>query len=124
MGSINFSKTATSRVLAGIQTRTTRRGAKRWELGGVHGVQRGNYGPVVGWVRIVALARVRLGTLTEADAIAEGFPSLTALKRHWRSIYRRWDPGLEVWDIRFVLTGRPERHHQQISLFDQEEAQT
>lgn len=118
-----FSKAATSRINAGLQTRTTRRGKKRWELGGVHPVQRGNYGPVVGWVRIVALARIRLGTLSEQDAVAEGFTNLEAFKRHWRFLYRRWDASLEVWDIRFVMTGRPERHVQQTSLFDEREEQ-
>lgn len=107
-----FDKTAADRICHGRQTRTTRLGAKRWELGGVHGIQRGNYGTIVAHVRIVGLARIRLGNLTEDDARAEGFSSLELLKRHWRKVYGKWERDLEVWDVRFVLCPRPERLYQ------------
>jgi hypothetical protein len=114
-----FSKVQASRILAGKQTRTTRLGRQRWILGAVHPIQRGNYGPTIGHIRIVGMARLRLSSFTDADAQAEGYSGLPALQRHWRSIYGKWEGRLEVWDIRFVLVPRPPRNMQQ-TLFDKE----
>lgn len=111
-----FSKVQSSRILAGIQTRTTRLGKQRWILGNIHQVQRGNFGPVIGYIRIVGLTRLRLSSLTEDDAKAEGYSGLPALKHHWRQIYGKWEGALEVFDVRFVLCPRPPKI-QQTTLF-------
>lgn len=117
---ITLPKNETARVLAGRQTMTIQTGQGRWRLGGrPHPVQRGAYGEIVAHARLLAVARVRLASLTDEDAQLCGCTSLRILKDEWRQQRGRWFGGLEVWAIRFTLTGRPERSTQ-LTLFTEE----
>ncbi len=117
-----FTKAQSARVAAGVQTRTTRPATFRAALGGVHPVLRGRYGKPIAWVRVVGIARVRLGSLSIEDIQAEGFHSLSAFKAHWRQVRGRWQADLEVVHLTIVLTDKPERHRLQTTLlFDSEE---
>ena len=49
--------------------------------------------------RVTALERQTLGDMTEADAVAEGFPGLDAYKDLIMRMHRGmdWDPAMPVW---------------------------
>lgn len=115
-----FTKAQAARVMAGVQTRTTRPATFRVALGGVHPVVRGRYGKPIAWVRVVGIARVRLGSLSLTDIQAEGFETLSAYRAHWRQVMGKFSPGLEVLHLEICLTDRPRRHREQITLFDEE----
>lgn len=115
-----FTKIQADRINRGIQTRTTRPAKFRATLGSIHPIQRGNFGSVVGWVRVVGVARVKLGSLSLEDIQAEGFRGLCTFKDHWRQVLGRWQAGLEVVHLTLVLVNRPERNKSQLTLFDEE----
>lgn len=53
----------------------------------------------IGYVRIKRIDDVRLGDITEDEAIAEGVRSVEDFEAIWMNINGGWDPNERVWRI-------------------------
>lgn len=91
-------------ILAGTKTQTRRTGSKRWKIGSIHQAKT-SYAKdaVFAKLRIVAIRQEKLGEMTEADAVAEGFSCVMAFQNAFRSMYGTWDADQLVWVIDFEL---------------------
>lgn len=102
------------KVLAGekIETRRVGRGDKpcRYVRGRSYAVQRGRGMLSEGRIKIVSVRRERLGDVTRADAVREGFDTVIEFFAYWRELHGEVDPEQRVWVIRFKLEEpRPQR---------------
>lgn len=99
-------------VMAGMKTQTRRlvssnprspwyRDACAYRIGGTYAVQPGRGLPSIGYLTIDDVTQVRLGAMTNEDAIAEGFDGAFAFVEAWREINRGWNPDARVWRICF-----------------------
>lgn len=100
MGQLFFKKPLQDAVLTGRKVTTIR----RWDRPRVRAGGRA-WAPGVGWLAIGAVEPVVLSDLTAADAAADGFDSLAAMRAVLREIYpdaggdgKRW------FRVRFTLT--------------------
>ena len=86
-------------IRAGEKTQTIRLGKSiRYRAG-----QR-SYIPGAGYIRIEAVDELPFESLTESDALLDGFPSLAALQTEIAAIYGQQPAqGLRVFRIRFAL---------------------
>lgn len=102
MGQLYFKKYLQDAIRAGTKTTTIR----RWKSPFVH-AGRDAYCPGLGWLVVDAVEPIELDQLSDADAVADGFESLSALmtalnelypdqsgdgKRWWRVRFRRKEP--------------------------------
>jgi hypothetical protein len=69
-------------IRSGAKTQTIR----LWKHRMMRSGQR-SYIPGVGYIRITSVEQVEVDSLTDADAIPDGFPTAAALKKELRSIY-------------------------------------
>jgi hypothetical protein len=69
-------------IRSGAKTQTIR----LWKHRMMRSGQR-SYIPGVGYIRINSVEQVEVDSLTDADAIPDGFPTAAALKKELRSIY-------------------------------------
>jgi hypothetical protein len=70
-------------IRSGAKTQTIR----LWKHRRMRAGQR-SYIPGIGPIRITAVEAVDVNSLTDADALPDGFPSAAALKKELRTIYR------------------------------------
>jgi hypothetical protein len=54
-------------------------------------------------VRITAVRRERLDSITKEDAHREGCSSMGACRKAFEKIYGFWDPDAGVWVVEFEL---------------------
>lgn len=69
-------------IRSGAKTQTIR----LWKHRMMRSGQR-SYIPGVGYIRITSVEQVEVDSLTDADAIPDGFPTAAALKKELNSIY-------------------------------------
>lgn len=55
----------------------------------------------IGRVLAESVTMTRLGAITPADALAEGFRSPDDFAEAWERINGSWDPGMLVWRVAF-----------------------
>jgi hypothetical protein len=77
-----FKRTFLDDIRSGAKTQTIR----LWKHRMMRSGQR-SYIPGVGYIRITSVEQVEVDSLTDADAIPDGFPTAAALKKELRSIY-------------------------------------
>jgi hypothetical protein len=77
-----FKKKFLDDIRSGRKTQTIR----LWKIRHMRSGQR-SYIPGVGPIRVTSVESVELDSLTDADAIPDGFPSATSLRRELRTIY-------------------------------------
>jgi hypothetical protein len=77
-----FKKKFLPAIRAGEKTQTIR----LWKFRHMRSGQR-SYIPGVGYIRITSVEQVEVDSLTDADAIPDGFPTAAALKKELKSIY-------------------------------------
>lgn len=103
---ILFKREHVAPILAGTKTQTRRTWARcRVKAGSVHMLKTGfGKDDSFAHVRIKDARQEPLGDITEADAKAEGYPSIAAYIEAFERIYRTtWDPALVVWVVDFAL---------------------
>lgn len=108
-----FKPVLVERVLAGDKVET-RRPVRFNELGGVvacayepgrtYAVQPGRGKRQVARMLVESVHRERVGAVTDAAAVREGFEHAQAFRDYWAMLYGEWTPGTWVWVIRFRLT--------------------
>lgn len=108
-----FKPVLVERVLAGDKVET-RRPVRFNELGGVvpsayepgrsYAVQPGRGKRQVARLLVESVHRERVGAITDAAAVREGFANAEAFRDYWALLYGEWTPGTWVWVIRFRLT--------------------
>jgi hypothetical protein len=77
-----FKKKFLAAIRSGEKTQTIR----LWKFRHMRAGQR-NYIPGIGHIRITSVEPVDIDSLTDADAIPDGFPSAVALQTELRTIY-------------------------------------
>lgn len=60
----------------------------------------------IGRVKILRIDDVRLGDITEDEAIAEGFATVDLFEAAWMNINKGWNPDERVWRIEFEVVER------------------
>src|SRR4029077_9777220 len=96
-----FKKEFLDAIRRGAKTQTIR----LWKHRHMRSGQR-NYIPGVGPIRITMVERVDIDTLTDADAIPDGFPTVVALRKELRSIYgQQLRNGRHAYRIVFECVG-------------------
>lgn len=78
-----------------------RKGCVRWAVGKVCRLQHGHGQPTVARIKVTAIRQERLGDITQADALAEGFASREAFFAYWDSLHGRLDLNQSVWVLSF-----------------------
>ena len=95
-----FKKKFLEAIRRGAKTQTIR----LWKHRHMRSGQR-SYIPGVGPIRITTVERVDITSLTDADAIPDGFPTATALRKELRSIYgQKIRNGHQAYRIVFECT--------------------
>jgi hypothetical protein len=82
MGQLYFKKYLQDAIRAGTKTTTIR----RWKTPFVH-AGRDAYCPGLGWLFVETVEPIELAHLSDADAVADGFASLSALMDALRELY-------------------------------------
>jgi hypothetical protein len=59
--------------------------------------------PTLARIRILSVQREQLGLLTLAEALREGFESVTAFRVAWGQINGSYDPRALVWRVEFEV---------------------
>lgn len=94
-------------VLSGKKTQTRRlfRSDRRfvYRAGKTYAVQPGRGRNAVARIEVLVVRKQRLGEMTEAEAVAEGFASLAEFRKLWQERYGSFDPKNEAWVIEFRL---------------------
>ena len=90
-------------VLDGRKTQTRRIRRPRCELGQTRAVQPGRCEKGIARIVIQDVYQERLGSISDADARAEGFASRNDFITSWEKINRTYDPDLLVWVVVFRL---------------------
>jgi hypothetical protein len=95
-----FKKKFLDDIRSGVKTQTIR----LWKHRHMRSGQR-SYIPGVGPILITTVERVEIDTLTDADAIPDGFPTARALQAELRTIYgQQLDNGHQAYRIIFERT--------------------
>ena len=95
-----FSNEHIEKIRNGTKTQT-RRQKCNYRPGRSYAVQPGRGKPELFRITILDIRRERLGDISEADCIAEGYPSRDAYREVWTSINGVWDPDQFVYVIDF-----------------------
>lgn len=109
-----FSPDLAEKILNGEKTQT-RRPSKdgicdcRYTAGRTYAIQPGRGRKAVGRIRILETSLVPLGSITTADAHAEGFRSTTAFAQRWADLYGPDRFYGHVWRIVFELVSENEK---------------
>lgn len=104
-------KTATRRKLSDNPRSPWWREKCSYDVGQVFAVQPGRGVKGIGSARVTAVYKQRLGEMSEADALAEGFQAKNGLPAYswfdatWQKINRKYDRTEEVWVVEFELAG-------------------
>jgi hypothetical protein len=101
MGLLFFKKPLQTAILAGLKRTTIRRwpeGKPRVKAG------RRAFAPGVGWLAILAVEAVEIAALSDADALADGFPSADELRRVLVELYpEQMSDGKAWFRVAFTL---------------------
>jgi hypothetical protein len=96
-----FKKKFLDDIRSGRKTQTIR----LWKFRHMRSGQR-SYIPGVGPIRVTTVEQVDIDALTDADAIPDGFPTATALRRELRTIYSdKLNNGHQAFRIVFERLG-------------------
>ena len=88
-------------VLDGRKTQTRRLGVFEYTPGRDYAVQPGRGKHAVGRIKVTAVRRERLGDISQADALREGFASRWEFIAYWRDLHGSWEPDLKPIVIDF-----------------------
>lgn len=107
-----FKPVLAAKVMSGEKTETRRpwKGETlcRYRPEHDYAVQPGRGKHQIGRLYVTEVERVVLDTLTDEDAVREGFGDREAFEAYWRALYDgRWDPMAYVWRIRFHVCAAP-----------------
>ncbi len=92
-----FKKKFLAAIRSGEKTQTIR----LWKRRQLRAAQ-ASYVPGVGYIHIEAVDRVELDTLTDADAVPDGFPSADALRSEIAALYPPpWRDGAGLYRVKF-----------------------
>lgn len=101
--------TTYEKVLNGTQTQTRRPMKTRvTKAGSFLSVQTHVKQKALGYIKVISVKEQLLGTVTAAEAQAEGYDSLEAFQEAWRQRYGTFDPAEDVWRIEFKLISEDE----------------
>ena len=102
---ILFKKEFIDAILNGTKTETRRKGKKRWNVGAIHQLQLSYFDKEpFAKVEILSVEEKTLGSLTEADALAEGFSSRMGFYGWWGRQYGEMPNTRDlVWVVKFKL---------------------
>lgn len=120
-----FKPELVSLICQAIKTQTRRRttmnpnspwyeGGCRYKVGGEYAVQPGRSKHGVATIRVTRVEKQRLGTITPADARAEGFQTVEQFADYWRRMHGAFPEACDVWMLEFTLIERAEfdRQHE------------
>ncbi|MEW6016517.1 MAG: ASCH domain-containing protein [Pseudomonadota bacterium] len=96
-------------ILEGRKTQTRRTGKRRWNVGAVHQARTAIFGEPFARLRIKDVHQESLGEIDEADARAEGYPSVAAYREAFTRIYGKWDDLMKVWVVDFEAVEEEKR---------------
>ncbi|MGL6196152.1 MAG: ASCH domain-containing protein [Thermoguttaceae bacterium] len=100
-----FKKKFISLILKGQKTQTIR----LWKHCRFKSGQR-SYTPGVGYIRVESIEQVTLESLTDDDAILDGFETASALKEEIQSIYgEKIEAGYKPFKVRFSILPEAEQ---------------
>jgi hypothetical protein len=100
-----FKKKFLPAIRAGEKTQTIR----LWNVCRMKSGQR-SYIPGAGYIRVVSVEPVDLGSLTDADALPDGFESADALRRELSTLYAdQLAAGHRAYRLRFHLLSSEEQ---------------
>jgi len=114
MGLLLFKKKFLEPIRRGQKRMTLR----RWDRPRVTAGRRA-FCPGLGYLQIQTIEPVDWADLNEADALADGFASLPAMRATLLSIYPTRDDGKRWWRIRFEWV-RPDGWREESVLFDED----
>jgi len=98
-----FKKKFLPAIRSGDKTQTIR----LWKFRHMRSGQR-SYIPGAGYIRVNLVEPVDIDTLTDADAIPDGFPTAAALQHELRTIYgEKLAQGYSAFRITFALEPQP-----------------
>ena len=100
MGLLLFKKVFADAIRCGEKTTTLR----RWDRARCQVGQR-VFSPGVGYLRVTEVGQVRLGSLRAADARADGFATVKALRLALAGMYDADKTKRPLWRVRFVYDG-------------------
>jgi len=80
-----------------------RPGEERWQNGFLYQCRLSYWVAPFAYVRITAVRRERLDSITKEDAHREGCSSMGACRKAFEKIYGFWDPDAGVWVVEFEL---------------------
>lgn len=109
---IQFKRSLLLKVLYGVKTQTRRKIAyskrkkviNRYKVGDVCSLKNSRFDSRdYGCVEIISVRIEKLGSISEADARAEGFASICEFREAWVSIHGRYDDETQVQVITFRL---------------------
>lgn len=103
MGLLLFKKVFAGAIRSGEKTTTLR----YWDRARVKVGQR-VFSPGVGYMRVTSVGEVKLAELTAADAMADGFGSVAALKTALGGMYSGEAKRKPLWRVAFVYEGERE----------------
>lgn len=99
---ILFKQEHVAPILADTKTQTRRTGKLRWKVGAIRQAKTSyKKDSEFARLRILAVRQERLGDISEADAVAEGYASIADYQDIFRRIYGEWNPEQMVWVIDF-----------------------
>ena len=75
----------------------------KWRTGRSYAVQPGRGKKAVARIRLLDIRYELLGHITEVEARAEGFASLTEFQHIWQKIHGNYDRTQPVWALEFRL---------------------
>jgi hypothetical protein len=89
------------------QTRRPFKGTLPWIPGKTYAVQPGRGKRSVARIKVQRVRLEKVGGLSTADALEEGFENWFGFKAKWEELYGKWDWHQLVWVVEFSLEDCP-----------------
>lgn len=107
--SISFKPQLIVEVFNGNKTATRRSASSRLAPGQEHAILPGMARTSMGRLVITKVSTERLGDITEADVLLEGFQSFEEFKSYWIFLHKDYDPEKLVKRVEFVVVQQTHR---------------